>query len=325
MASFHFNVKGNVESEADGDDWMDGLIAADSQAGQSTGPGPVKPQQNVGLGPQVQPVAVTWMQPSPSTAGLKAAPKLKPKATGPTPSEKQVQRSEWNKSAALATAAAHKAASASEAAVRLANLAVKQMAETKASRITGPVATPVKQRGQKRSATEAAAAGDTLTPSPLLNSKRVPLQDGNHTQVAEGAENSGKGSDEFEDPPASPEDTLPIAESTDTESKKYGGSGCFAGHRPPKNEEALEVFEYKKRMFHETRAELEKKYPGKLINLGRTASQQSWWSHLRTHFALAKKGPGKKQKLMTKETTLATIDAAAKTWRTRLDEMAEKA
>ena len=93
-------------------------------------------------GPKVQPAAVSWMKPLPSSV-----PQAIPRKVGAGS-----QRSGWDKSAALATAATIQLAKASEAAVRLADMAVKQMAGTAGEPARPPLATELctpAKRGRK--------------------------------------------------------------------------------------------------------------------------------------------------------------------------------
>ena len=76
-------------------------------------------------GPKVKPAAVSWMRPQPSNGPGHALATPKKSAGS--------QRNDWDKNAALATAATIQLAKASEAAVRLADMAVRQMAGTAAA------------------------------------------------------------------------------------------------------------------------------------------------------------------------------------------------
>lgn len=318
MASFKFQAA--CHADADGDDWMAGLAAAETSLvtpSSATNPGSAPPVQRIGLGPQVKPTSMNWMLPVPSAAGpVPVAPC--PKSKAPTSTARGVpRRGDWDKQAAVATAAAHKAASASEAAVRLANLAVKQMAETRTARSQ---VTPVKSRGQKRPVEESV---ETPTPptkqkpcrlaSPVRDQPKGAVEPGSATEVLS-TESTGE-------EPSQPS-TLPVEpdkeKDADADANTRGTRGTFAGNRPPKDPEALEIFEYKKHLFFQSREELEKKYPGKVISMGATAGQLAWWAHLRTSLALAKKGRGKP----TKAQTRAAIEAAGKTWKAKLAKFA---
>lgn len=313
-------------ADGDSDDWMADLsAAAETSTAKESANGPVAtPQaQRIGLGPQVQPATVNWMRPMPSTAG---PVDLAPKAKAP-PTTRGARYGDWDKQSAMATAAAQKVASASEAAVRLANMALKQMAETQA---TKNKQTPTKGQGQKRDLGDAA----TPTPPPQKKNKNKAAETQSNEQKEEQSQapeehTEGKSQPSLataevplqEDPAEGDADKEDVeAEVPEEGSNKGNASGTFAGYRPPKKPAALEIFEYKKNMFFETRAALEKKYPGKLIKLGRTAGQLAWWSHMKTQLELAK-GSGKPA--MTKVKTLAAIEAAGKTWQAHLGKLAK--
>ena len=88
------------------------------------------------LCPNVQPAAVSWMKPQPSSVPLTTP--TTPKKAGPGAGS---QRSGWENRAARATVAATmQLAKASEAAVRLANMALMQMSGTDAP-VHPPLAT----------------------------------------------------------------------------------------------------------------------------------------------------------------------------------------
>ena len=80
----------------------------------------------------------------------------------------------------------------------------------------------------------------------------------------------------------------------------------------------------KKKLYYEARADLEKKYPGKLNIIGRSASQVDWWNHLRTQMSKMRSKSTKKSPV-TKEQVRAAIEAAAASWKQRVETLAAKA
>jgi hypothetical protein len=228
--------------------------------------------------------------------------------------KKQRKRADWDKNAALSAAAAQKSAAASEAAVRLASLAVKQMLQTKeaTTAVAKGLATPKgKKMKAAMAATSSTVAGQSADSPPSTEKGVNPEHEVRPEETGE----------EVADAEESPE--ADVAESAEGVKESRGEVGTFAGKRPPKDPDALELFNYKKDMYHAARGELEKKYPGKVVTLGRTSSQLGWWAHLRDHMLLAK-GPDhkKKRNSMSKEETKDAIAAAAKTWKVKVSKLA---
>jgi hypothetical protein len=123
---------------------------------------------------------------------------------------------------------------------------------------------------------------------------------------------------------AEPDDDASESNEEPPTKKPRGSSGTFAGRRPPKDPAGLELFELKKQKYTETREELMKKYPGRISNLiGRSTSQANWWNHLRLELSRMKCKATKKNPV-TKEQIRETIDAAAVSWKAKVDAMAAK-
>ena len=89
-----------------------------------------------------------------------------------------------------------------------------------------------------------------------------------------------------------------------------GEAGTFAGNRPPSSSDGKELFEYKKVLYSETREELQKKFPGKEIQVGKTATQHKYWEHVRQH--LKKALPNCDCKLPEKRPSKADVRAELK-------------
>ena len=174
----------------------------------------------------------------------------KPKPAGSVPGpaacaqDKNPKRNKTDleKQSAVATAVAKKGAEAAEAAVRLATLAAKQMAQS--------LATPQRAAPKERSVELPTVEKQT----------QQPPRDAVQQQQAPG---SSKGEDSEKVRERSP------AGKDETDGPKpkkaraaWGSVGCFAGRRPPTDDESKESFELKRKLWSESRSALEKKYPG---------------------------------------------------------------
>jgi hypothetical protein len=314
MASFYLQCSSASASEsADGADWMADMQGEGRDVSKAA---PVASVAAVVLGPVVKPAPVSWMTPkiSSSETGSDSTPLKRQKSADTFPVEKQQRkRADWDRNAALSAAAAQKSAAASEAAVRLASMAVKQMLQTKevTTAAAKGLATPKAKRMKAAMAATSSVAGQSAD-SPQSTEKGV-----NPEHEVRPEETGEEVADAEESPEAD------VAESAEGVKGSRGEVGTFAGNRPPKDPDALELFNYKKDMYHAARSELEKKYPGKVLTLGRTSSQLGWWAHLRDHMLLAK-GPDhkKKRNSMSKEETKDAIAAAAKTWKAKVSKLA---
>ncbi|CAJ1436032.1 unnamed protein product [Effrenium voratum] len=208
----------------------------------------------------------------------------KPKPAGSVPGpaacaqDKNPKRNKTDleKQSAVATAVAKKGAEAAEAAVRLATLAAKQMAQS--------LATPQRAAPKERSVELPTVEKQT----------QQPPRDAVQQQQAPG---SSKGEDSEKVRERSP------AGKDETDGPKpkkaraaWGSVGCFAGRRPPTDDESKESFELKRKLWSESRSALEKKYPGKPMKgaVTRTASQEAYWFFLQGHMKKTLKGNGKK-------------------------------
>jgi len=319
MASFYLQGSSASASEsADGADWMADMQGEGRDVSKAA---PIAPAAAVVLGPVVKPAPVSWMTPKICSAetGSDSTPLKRQTSADTFPEKKQRKRADWDKNAALSAAAAQKSAAASEAAVRLASLAVKQMLQTKEATTAAAkgLATPKgKKTKAAMAATSSTAAGQSAD-SPQSTEKGVNPEHEVRPEEIELPLRPGEEADDAEEIPEA--DVAEPAE--DAGSRREVGT--FAGNRPPKDPDALELFNYKKDMYHAARGELEKKYPGKVVTLGRTSSQLGWWAHLRDHMLLAK-GPDhkKKRNSMSKEEAKEAIAAAAKTWKAKVSKLA---
>ena len=293
-------------------------------------------------GPKVKPAAVSWMRPQPSNGPGHALATTPKKSAGS-------QRNDWDKNAALATAATIQLAKASEAAVRLADMAVRQMAGTAAAASSG-LSTPAKRRGRKpvletppTTALPISEDRSELLDEPASGVKRkrqTGKSQANRVQSTaksrknakkqpedeDDAEHPGGGDDE--DPEAEVEDPDAEEEVEDPDAKEEAlikcGRGTFAGYRPPKEEANLEVFNLKKSSYFNSRRELEQKYPGKLHLCGKSITQLDWWNYLRTQIAKAK-SKATKQSPYTRDKLKITISEAGVAWKSKLQALMEDA
>ena len=292
-------------------------------------------------GPKVKPAAVSWMRPQPSNGPGHALATTKKSAGS--------QRGDWDKNAALATAATIQLAKASEAAVRLADMAVRQMAGTAAA-ASSELSTPAKRRGRKpvletppTTALPISEDRSELLEEPASGVKRkrqTGKSQANRVQSTaksrknakkqpedeDDAEHPGGGDDE--DPEAEVEDPDAEEEVEDPDAKEEAlikcGRGTFAGYRPPKEEANLEVFNLKKSSYFNSRRELKQKYPGKLHLCGKSITQLDWWNYLRTQIAKAK-SKATKQSPYTKDKLKITISEAGVAWKSKLQALMEDA
>ena len=323
------------------EDWMDNDIAIGPSVARASAD--VQSQKSVPIhsGPKVKPAAVSWMRPQPSNGPGHAL--VTPRKSAGS------HRNEWDKTAALATAATIQIAKASEAAVRLADMAVRQMAGTAA--VPSEHVTPAKRRGRKPVFETPPALPISESRSELLEElaggsgvkrkRQTGKSQANIVQSTAKSQKSAKkqpededdaehpGGGDDEDPEAEVEDPDAEEESEDPDAKKAAlmikcGSGTFAGYRPPKEEANLEVFNLKKSSYFKTRRELEQKYPGRLHLCGKSITQLDWWNHLRTQIAKAK-SKATKQSPYTRDKLKITISEAGVEWKSKLQALMEDA
>ena len=325
------------------EDWMDNDIAIGPSVARASAD--VQSQKSVPIhsGPKVKPAAVSWMRPQPSNGPGHAL--VTPRKSAGS------QRNEWDKTAALATAATIQIAKASEAAVRLADMAVRQMAGTAA--VPSEHVTPAKRRGRKPvfetpnpalpiSESRSELLEELAGGSGVKRKRQTGKSQANIVQSTAKSQKSAKkqpededddaehpGGDDDEDPEAEVEDPAAEEESEDSDAKKAAlmikcGSGTFAGYRPPKEEANLEVFNLKKSSYFKTRRELEQKYPGRLHLCGKSITQLDWWNHLRTQIAKAK-SKATKQSPYTRDKLKITISEAGVEWKSKLQALMEDA
>ena len=200
------------------------------------------------------------------------------------------------KQALAASMAAQKAAAAAEASIKLASLASQQLEKaseaSKKSQLTLAKAQKPDPKLQTPTTNKSAEAQQTL---PVANTANSEDQDPDTVTVD--AEDGVTGGE----PAASGKKRAP-----------RGTMDTFAGRTPPKGEEKAATFFMKRRLFEETREELQKKFPGKKITSGKSNNQETYWKHVKIH--IDKKSKQKKGKMSQVEIREA-IKEAAQLWK----------
>lgn len=133
--------------------------------------------------------------------------------------------------------------------------------------------------------------------------KNASTQEPNTKRMAPAQESSQK-QDESEQPAAK-------------KRKAKGEAGTFAGNRPPSDPDAAEIFNLKKELFAQSKHQIMQKFPGKAVQIGKTANQFAYWKHVRDHLKqkFAKvKGAKKPSQAMVK----AELRAASEAWSTSI-------
>ncbi|CAE7558075.1 unnamed protein product [Symbiodinium sp. CCMP2592] len=252
-----------------------------------------------------------WTQPTPGREELKAD-----KTTPKKPTEKNFQQQQQmllNRQAIAASVAAQKAAQAAEASIKLASFATHQVDKAKtaagqsqAALKKQPPTTPPKP--QQPSST-AASNGNDGEDNPVAEDEKQAATDENTSDAKKG--NLGKGQKSAGNKPAK----LTPDESTSEPL-------TFGGRKVPNGNDAAEVFNLKKKLFYETREELQKKFPGKSIHSGATGSQDSYCKHVKDHMDKVKKQ--KQGKKMTQDEVREQIKEAARLWKEKLSKNIDK-
>lgn len=99
--------------------------------------------------------------------------------------------------------------------------------------------------------------------------------------------------------------------------KAKGEAGTFAGNRPPSDPDAAEIFALKKELYAQSKHQLMQKYPGKAIQVGKSANQFAYWKHVREHLKgkfSKMKGTDKPSQAMVK----AELRVASEAWSTSI-------
>ena len=242
-----------------------------------------------------------WTTPQPCSEQSGEPAAKKPKASMLSPPHSRVMLKEWNQHASLAATAAKKAAETSEIAVRLAQTAVRQMAETAANNLARKsLETPTKRMSSKRAvpspesdaklpiaAAETAPAKDGAAKAAAA--KDAPTAQGAAEEAAEEAavdaaaeDNNSEGLDLAAEGERQPKKSAKGNEAASSRASR-GSAGTFAGRRPPGHPDLQETFNLSKGLYTSTREALLGKYPGKRILIGKTATQVNWWNHMRAH------------------------------------------
>ncbi|CAE7563833.1 unnamed protein product [Symbiodinium sp. CCMP2592] len=237
-----------------------------------------------------------WTKPTPGREELKAD-----KTTPKKPTEKNFQQQQQmllNKQAIAASVAAQKAAQAAEASIKLASFATQQVDKAKTAQSQSalkkqPPTTPPKPH---QPSSTAASNGHDGEDKPVAEDEKQAATDENTSGAKKG--NLGKGQESAGNKPAklTPNDSTsePLT---------------FGGRKIPNGNDAAEVFNLKKKLFYETREELQKKFPGKSITSGATGSQDSYCKHVKDHMDKVKKHKqGKEAARLWKEKLSKNID-----------------
>ena len=310
MASFTLGLSATLNMEAAEDDWM--LPEAGQKASTNTStPIYAPPVQTSGAVQKAVATPARAAVPAWTTPDAPASLKL----SGRVGRLSNAQKIEYDRNTAKALAAAQAASRAAEQSVKLAAMAQKQAAQTAA------------QMAIQSKPSKAVAAPKPPLQSPVTDmvlENKEDKEDKEDKVVKVDKDKADMEVKEVDPPAEEAEADHADGEGVETEGppskKPRGVKDTFAGYRPPKTALKLEEFNLKKELYHSSREELKKRFPGKDILIARTAKQQEYWTFVRDN--LAKRFPKSKKKGSHKPSQQEVRDAisqASEKWRLRLE------
>ena len=310
MASFTLGLSATLNTEAAEDDWM--LPEAGQKASINTStPIYAPPVQTSGAVQKAVATPARAAVPAWTTPDAPASLKL----SGRVGRLSNAQKIEYDRNTAKALAAAQAASRAAEQSVKLAAMAQKQAAQTAA------------QMAVQSKPSKAVAAPKPPLQSPVTDmvlENKEDKEDKEDKVVKVDKDKADMEVKEVDPPAEEAEADHADGEGVETEGppskKPRGVKDTFAGYRPPKTALKLEEFNLKKELYHSSREELKKRFPGKDILIARTAKQQEYWTFVRDN--LAKRFPKSKKKGSPKPSQQEVRDAisqASEKWRLRLE------
>lgn len=295
MASCFLGGDDNILSQGPDDDWFDAaptsVAPASSAVPNVVITAPKGPRNDAVKSAMTSAAWKDWCRPLASQAA--PAAKLSSKERKEVDQHAASAFYEMKKAQGEQEMEVAKMASASKAALELTK--ANAMLRKTGVRIHVPVTDgPGKAEGkQPKNASPEASGAKESPPTKEPNAKRIPPAEESIAKQAESEQPAAK------------------------KRKAKGEAGTFAGNRPPSDPDAAEIFALKKELFAQSKHQLMQKYPGKALQIGKSANQFAYWKHVREHLRqkfTKMKGANKPSQAMVK----AELRAASEAWSTSI-------